>query len=81
MTIDQKIHEVVLQLARHRTPALAEVAPDQALVAYLGLESRDIAQLVAMHEDDLGVDPFATTSIANIRTVADLCAAYRRALS
>jgi acyl carrier protein len=48
----------------------------------LGLGSLDLAQLVALLEADLKADPFAAlVPITSVRTVADLCQAYQRALS
>jgi acyl carrier protein len=78
--VEEKITAVVLDLARRRQPGLTQITPEQVLTTELGLESLDLAQLVAVLEEQLGVDPFATTAMTNVRTVGDLCAAYRKVL-
>jgi len=79
MELERAIHEAVLEVARQRRDDLKAVAEDQRLTEDLGLGSLDLAQLVAMLEIRLGLDPFSTqTSVAAVRTVGDLCAAYRR---
>lgn len=78
--MEDKIYAAVLDLAKRHNPALTAVTADQVLTTQLRLESLDLAQLVAVLEDQLGVDPFATATMATVRTVGDLCAAYRRAL-
>lgn len=76
---DNTILRITLEIARRKAPALAEVQMGDSLIERLGLESMDLAELIATLEAELGVDPFATTAISRIRTVADLCAAYRAA--
>ncbi|HEY4057772.1 MAG TPA: acyl carrier protein [Kofleriaceae bacterium] len=79
--MEDAIYEVLRELALRHHPQLGAIKPEHVIVDELGLESLDVAQLVAVLEDRLGVDPFATTAITSVRTVADLCAAYRRALA
>jgi acyl carrier protein len=81
MMVDETVVRVVLDIARTHRPELDRVQPEQALVDELGFDSLDIAQLVAVLEDELSVDPFATTAISRVRTVGDLCEVYRRALA
>lgn len=58
------------------------IAPAATLNGDLGLASLDLAQLVAILEVDLGVDPFAAlVPITGVRTVADLCVAYERGVA
>lgn len=71
---------VLLEISRTHQPARAAVAPTDALVDDLGLESLDVALAVAELEAKLGVDPFATdTTIGAVRTVGDFIAVYERA--
>jgi len=75
--LQQTIKDAVAVIARVRNPDLGEVELDQELLEQLGFDSLDLAQLVAVLEVRLGVDPFAThTTIAAMRTVRDLCRAY-----
>ena len=56
--------------------------PEARLNADLGLSSLDLAQLVATLEVELDADPFAElVAITSVRTVGDLCEAYRRSLA
>jgi acyl carrier protein len=56
------------------------IAMQHALREDLGLASLDLAQLVAILEMELGVDPFATLgTVDSIRTVADLARLYETA--
>jgi acyl carrier protein len=70
---------VTLDIARRNAPALREVGMGQGLVDQLGLGSMDLAELIATLEAELGVDPFATVAISKVKTVGDLCAAFRAA--
>lgn len=75
--LNTQIVDTILNIARRRSAGLAEVRMDQALVADIGLESLDIAELVATLELRLGKDPFAAdVAITSVRTVGDLCRAY-----
>ena len=76
---EQTIYEVTKDIALRHGLELSDLTRDQNLVEELRFESLDYAELVAVLEVKLGVDPFAKdTSIADIRTVGDLCDAYRR---
>lgn len=56
------------------------LARDDALVA-VGLNSLMLAQLLLQLEAELGVDPFGDhLSIADVRTIGDLVAAYEQAV-
>jgi acyl carrier protein len=51
------------------------VGPER--LADLGVDSMDFAVVIATLEMKTGLDPFSRSiSIGNVRTVADLCAAY-----
>ncbi|MFM8281970.1 MAG: phosphopantetheine-binding protein [Planctomycetaceae bacterium] len=57
------------------------IHPHSRLGADIGLDSLDVAQAVVLLERSLGIDPFRrATTIAPLRTVADLIAAYVTAL-
>ena len=76
---EQVIHASVLQIAQQKSVDIAEVSNEQKLNADLGLSSLDLAQLVAVLELRLSADPFAKlVPITSIRTVGDLCDAYRK---
>lgn len=78
--LEATVHSIVLALARQRAPELESVTGEQSLTNDLGLDSLDLAQLVAQLEMELGVDPFSSdVTVAEVRTVADLCRVYERA--
>jgi acyl carrier protein len=71
----------VTELAR-RNGCAHDAALDHRLTADLGLESLDIAELVAVLELELGADPFVeSASIADAQTVGELVAIYQRYLA
>lgn len=77
--VEEVVCETALRLARKRQPALQAVTLEMALVGGLGLESLDIAELVATLEIATGKDPFASeVDIVSVKTVGDLCKAYAR---
>ena len=77
MNTEQVVQAAVLEIARKRNPSLAEVKNEHRLIDELGLQSLEVAELVAMLEMRTGKDPFATqVSIGSVRTVDDLCRAY-----
>jgi len=79
--LERTIHELVLRIVREKSPETASVENCQGLAAGLGLDSLDIARIIAVLELQLGVDPFANAfAITDMRTVGDLCRAYRTAL-
>ncbi len=56
-----------------------EVLPDFHLVHDLGFASLDIAQLLAMMEGELGVDPFAQgATLDQVATVREMAGLYSR---
>jgi acyl carrier protein len=59
----------------------AAITPEQRLIAELGLDSLDVAELVATLEVEVGADPFAeSASITDVHTVGDLIAVYLEVL-
>lgn len=78
--IEEVILQATLKIARRRRPGLTSLSKEQALIADLGLESLEIAELVATLEMATDQDPFAKDiAIVSIKTVGDLCRAYTRA--
>jgi acyl carrier protein len=78
--LERIVQEIVLRVVREKSPETTCVENGQGLTAGLGLDSLDIARLIAVLELKLGVDPFASlVAITDVRTVGDLCAAYRSA--
>jgi acyl carrier protein len=78
METEAKIVAAVLEIVQRNTPSCQAITADQSLLDDLGLESMDLAELVATLEVELGSNPFAeSVAISDVRTVADLCAAYR----
>lgn len=76
--IDQTIHASIREVAEQRGLNLPPLAKEQLLTADLGLKSLDLAHLIALLESRLEADPFsAWVPITSIRTVGDLCEAYR----
>jgi acyl carrier protein len=79
--VEETIYSVLRELSSRHHAHPIDITPQHVIVDELGLDSLDVAELVARLEDLLGVDPFATTAITSVRTVADLCAAYQRAIT
>lgn len=76
------IYEAIRELAEFRELALPSLRGSMHLIADLGLKSLDLAHLVAVLESKLGVDPFARLiPITSVRSIDDLCAAYRKCLA
>jgi acyl carrier protein len=86
--IEQKVHEVVLRVARQRSEKVTKVENSHRLTVELGLTSLDFARIIAILEMELGADPFGhgpaiaspaitCSAITDMRTVGDLCQAYR----
>lgn len=75
--IRQTIHRVIAEIVArggHGTPPF----DDEALLTDTGLASLDLAALIARLERLWKVDPFIeAVPITEIRTVGDLCRAYR----
>lgn len=75
--VEQAVIEELRRVAQLRGLSLPPAPGPYRLVDELGLRSLDLAQLVAMLGRRLGVDPFLKdVPITQVRTVADLVAAY-----
>jgi acyl carrier protein len=80
--LEQQVRDVIAKVARQRGAVPASIEGHHRLTLDLGLKSLDLAQIVALLERHTGVDPFAElVAITSVRTVADLCGAYRRCLA
>jgi acyl carrier protein len=80
--IDETVYAAVLQIAQQHNPARQEVAAHHNLRRELRFSSLDFAQLVAILEEQLHIDPFASqVAITSIQTVDDVCVAYRTCMS
>jgi acyl carrier protein len=75
--IEETIRLTIADLVRRRGQTVAPFEDDAPLVA-TGLTSLDLAALIARLEQKWNVDPFLeAVPITEVRTVADLCRAYR----
>lgn len=79
----EKEKEVVLQIIKNiqeqQSYPQIEITNDSKIVTDLGFKSLDIAQLIAMLEIELGVDPFAEGAVLEeIKTVQDLYTVYQK---
>ncbi len=71
---------VLEKVGRDRGIEPTAFLPQRGLVE-MGFKSIDLARIVALAEIGLGVDPFETRPITDIRTVGDLCRVYEDALA
>jgi hypothetical protein len=71
---------VLEEVGRDRGIEPTAFLPQRGLVD-IGFKSIDLARVVALAEIRLGVDPFETTPITDIRTVGDLCRVYEDAVA
>jgi acyl carrier protein len=75
--IEETVHQTITDLLRRNGKSLDVLDNDRPLVA-VGLTSLDLAALIAMLERKLKADPFLEAiAITEMRTVGDLCRAYR----
>jgi hypothetical protein len=74
---EQTVYRVLQTIATERQPNLPPLDAGQTLTYDLGLSSLDVARAVATLEFELNADPFVRVPITSVRTVGDLCAAYR----
>ncbi|HEV2097584.1 MAG TPA: hypothetical protein VGR45_01520 [Stellaceae bacterium] len=75
--IRQTIHRVITEIVDRSGRPVPAFGDDDLLVA-TGLASLDLAALIARLERVWRVDPFLeAVAITEIRTVGDLCRAYR----
>jgi acyl carrier protein len=81
--VKRQVERVIREIAEHNNMELPELKDQSELVDDLGFASLNVAALIANLEDALGVDPFQAEDvmITDIRTIGDLCAAYRDCLA
>ncbi len=80
--VDETVYAAVLQIAQQHNPARQAVADHHDLRCELSFSSLDFAQLVAMLEEQLHIDPFAAqVAITSMHTVGDVCTAYRNCIT
>ncbi len=73
--IKESIQEIMRNNAQGRV-----IEDSSELVKDLGFTSLDVAELVAVLEMELEVDPFSDgVSLMEVRTYGDFCAVYERA--
>jgi acyl carrier protein len=80
--VQTAVVEELRAVAELRGLELGEFSAHHYLVDELGFKSLDLAHLVAALERRLRVDPFLEhVPITQVRTVGDLCQAYRSVLA
>lgn len=80
--VDTVVKAAIRQIAEEQSIPLKELDDDHAIVDQLGFRSLDIATLVVLLEQNLGVDPFSSfkASLTDIRTIGNLVSVYERCL-
>lgn len=79
--IKQTIIGVLREIQERNVYPKRDINDDTMVVKNLGFSSLDVAELVAVLEMELGVDPFSQgVSIMNVHTVGELCKVYTEAL-
>ena len=77
LSIQALVHSEVARIARNPTAGPGAALDAQSLVDDLGLRSLELAQLVAVLELELDVEPFVERfAITDVRTVGDLVRAF-----
>jgi acyl carrier protein len=80
MSAEQSVLAAIHEITSRKPHHVTEIERSHRLTVDLGMDSMDIAELVAILTDQLRKDPFAeAASIADVRTVADLISVYDRA--
>jgi len=79
--IKVKIDKVIKEIQQRNEYPLKALDADTKVVNELGFTSLDVAELVAVLEMELGVDPFsAGVSIMSVQTIGDLHRVYEEQL-
>jgi len=79
--IQTAVHDKIRLVLAEHGKEVGPLSDADKLNATLGLDSLDLATLVAELEAELGVDPFAKlVSITSVRSVGDLVQSYKQAL-
>lgn len=76
------VYRVLAEIQEQQGYRPVPLKDDYRVVKDLGFSSMDVAQLIAVLEMELEVDPFSMgVSIMEIHTIGQLCEAYENALS
>lgn len=79
--IKTTIISVLREIQERNSYPKRDINDDTMVVKNLGFSSLDVAELVAVLEMELGVDPFSQgVSIMNVHTVGELHKVYSEAL-
>jgi acyl carrier protein len=79
MTVKETIRDAIQEIMANnaRTGAITDTSE---IVRDLGFTSLDVAELIAVLEMELDVDPFSNgVSLMDVRTYGDFCAVYEKA--
>jgi len=76
-TLDRRVREIVAKVVKRD---VAEIRPDQELVADLNMESMHALELLCDIEDELGIE-FPDEAINDVSTVGEIQAIARGRLS
>jgi acyl carrier protein len=80
--IENIVHDEILTMLNENNIEFGVISNDVKLNSELGVTSLDLARLVSVLDDRLGVDPFIELiSITSVRTIGDLVDAYQRAIA
>ena len=80
--IEQMINSVLLGIQERNSYPKIAIKESSKVVKHLGFSSLDVAELIALLELELGVDPFSQgVSIMDVHTVGELYKVYRDALA
>ena len=79
--VKNTIVSVLREIQERNSYPKKEISDDTLVVKNLGFNSLDVAELVAVLEMELGVDPFSQgVSIMNVHSVSELIKVYSEAL-
>lgn len=79
--VKETILRVLREIQVRNNYPLREINDNTMVVKSLGFSSLDVAELVAVLEMELGVDPFSQgVSIMKVHTVGELCTVYTESL-
>lgn len=79
--VERVVSDEIRRVLREQDKPDADVLPEDALDADLGLSSSDVVRVAGLLATRLGVDPFArSASITDVRTVDDLRRLFARLL-
>jgi len=80
--VKSKIFSVIAEIQERNAYPKKAIVDDAIIVKHLGFNSLGVAELVAVLEMELGVDPFSEgASIMDVHTVGELIAVYEHSLA